>query len=81
MTITLPPALNALVVKKLATGLYDNAADVVRDALRQMEARESALAALKQEVQIGFGQLDAGDVVEMDRASFLNHFKARRQST
>ena len=43
MTITLPPALDALVVRKMATGLYADVSDVVRDALRQMEARESAM--------------------------------------
>jgi antitoxin ParD1/3/4 len=79
MTITLPPALDALVVKKMATGLYDDAAEVVRDALRQMEARESALSWLKEEGTRGFEELDCGDYVELDRAGFMNHFRARRQ--
>jgi antitoxin ParD1/3/4 len=79
MTITLPPALDALVVKKMATGLYDDAAEVVRDALRQMEARESALSWLKEEATRGFEELDRGDYVELDREDFMNHFRARRQ--
>ena len=69
----------ALVVKKMASGLYENAADVVRDALRQMEVRESAMGALKQIAQLGFEQLEAGDFVEMDRENFMNYFNARRQ--
>jgi antitoxin ParD1/3/4 len=79
MTINLPPALDALVVKKMATGLYDDAAEVVRDALRQMEARESALGWLKEEATRGFEELDRGEYVELDREGFMNHFRARRQ--
>ena len=78
MTITLPPALDALVVKKMATGLYDDAAEVVRDALRQMEARETALSWLKDEPIRGFDGLDRGDLVEMDRDSFMTHIRSRR---
>jgi len=63
----------------MASGLYENAADVVRDALRQMEVRESAMGALKQIAQLGFEQLEAGDFVEMDRENFMNYFNARRQ--
>ena len=80
MTITLPPTLDALVVKKLNSGLYENAADVVRDALRQMDARESAIDWLKSEAAIGFDQLDRGEFAEMDQDAFMNHFRARRQA-
>jgi putative addiction module CopG family antidote len=80
MTITLPPALDALVVKKMSTGLYDDAAEVVRDALRQMEARETALSWLKDEAKRGFDELDRGDFVEMDRESFMTHIRSRRQA-
>ena len=80
MTITLPPTLDALVAKKLKSGLYEDAADVVRDALRQMDARESAIVWLKGEAAIGFEQLETGEFVEMDQDSFMNHFRARRQA-
>lgn len=80
MTITLPPALDALVVRKMATGLYADVSDVVRDALRQMEARESAMTWLKKEAVRGFDELDRGEGIEMDRDSFMNHFRSRRQA-
>lgn len=79
MNVSLPPALDALVARKLASGLYENAAEVVRDALRQMDARESALASLKREASLGFDQLDRGDSVEMDRDSFMQHFRSQRR--
>ncbi len=79
MNVTLPPALDALVARKLASGLYENAAEVVRDALRQMDARESALAGLKREAALGFDQLDQGDFVEMDRDAFFQHIRSQRR--
>ena len=80
MTITLPPALDALLAQKMATGLYENVGEVVREALRQMESRESALEWLRQEAAAGFDQLDRGESVEMDRDTFMNHFRTRRQA-
>ncbi|MBB5036041.1 type II toxin-antitoxin system ParD family antitoxin [Prosthecobacter dejongeii] len=79
MNVTLPPALDALVARKLASGLYENAAEVVREALRQMDARESALAGLKREVALGFDQLDRGELVEMDREAFFQHIRSQRR--
>lgn len=80
MTITLPPALDALVARKMASGMYADEGEVVRDALRQMESRESALALLRQEAALGFDQLDRGEAIEMDRDAFMNHFRNRRQA-
>lgn len=80
MTITLPPALDALMARKMASGLYEDASEVVREALRQMESRESALEWLRKEAATGFDQLDRGDSVEMDRDAFMNHFRSRRQA-
>lgn len=80
MTITLPPALDALLARKMASGLYEDVTDVVRDALRQMEARESSLEWLRKEAVQGFDQLDQGDSVEMDRDTFMHHFLARRSA-
>jgi len=80
MTITLPPALDALLAQKMASRLYENAGEVVREALRQMESRESALEWLRKEAAAGFDQLDRGESVEMDRDTFMNHFRTRGQA-
>ena len=52
----------------------------MREALRQMEFRESALDLLRQEAALGFDQLDRGDSVEMDRDTFMDHFRNRRKA-
>ena len=80
MTITLPPALDALVTRKMASGRYEDVGEVVREALRQTESRESALELLRQEAALGFDQLDRGDAIEMHRGTFMNHFRNRRQA-
>ncbi|MBU9174045.1 type II toxin-antitoxin system ParD family antitoxin [Burkholderia gladioli] len=40
MNVSLTPKLEELVKEKVATGLYNNASEVVREALRLMEARD-----------------------------------------
>lgn len=42
MHITLPPKLEELVRKKIESGLYDDAGEVIRDALRLMAAQDEA---------------------------------------
>lgn len=66
--------------QKMASRLYENAGEVVREALRQMESRESALEWLRKEAAAGFDQLDRGESVEMDRDTFMNHFRTRGQA-
>lgn len=80
MTISLTPALDALVAQKLATGLYESPGEVVREALRQMVARDSSLEWLRQEAATGFEQLERGEFVEMDREAFMDRFRERRQA-
>ncbi|MBM3560066.1 MAG: type II toxin-antitoxin system ParD family antitoxin [Alphaproteobacteria bacterium] len=44
MQVTLTPALEALIRRKIESGLYGDASDVVRDALRLLAARDEAEA-------------------------------------
>ena len=58
MHISLTPQLEALVKAKVATGLYNNASEVIREALRFMETHaewiyQMKLDRLRQEVAIG----------------------------
>ena len=80
MTISLPPALDALLARKMASGLYESPAEIVREALRLMETRETSIESLRKEAAWAFDQLDRGMSVEMDREAFMNHFRNRRQS-
>lgn len=69
MEISLTPELSHLVEAKLASGLYADAADVVRDALRRMESNEEViyqlkLAQLRQALTPGLEQAARGEFVE-----------------
>lgn len=62
MNISLTPELDAVVRKKVASGLYNNASEVIREALRQSLLRERENEWLVREAAIGYAQLEAGAV-------------------
>lgn len=66
MHISLTPELEAAVKAKVASGFYNNASEVVREALRQSLLRERENQWIAREASIGFAQLEAGQTVEVD---------------
>jgi len=66
MHISLTPALESNIKTKAKTGLYNNASEVVREALRFMEEnqdliRQMKLNHLRQAVAIGAEQAENGE--------------------
>jgi antitoxin ParD1/3/4 len=65
MNISLTPSLEALVQEKVASVFYNNASEVVREALRLMHERDQVDAAklerLRKEAALGFEALDRGE--------------------
>ena len=51
--------------EKVASGLYNNASEVIREALRLSLKREAENEWLKREAAIGFAQLEAGETVRV----------------
>lgn len=51
MNVNLTPELTQLVQKKVQTGLYNSASEVVREALRMMEERDQIKAIQKEEIR------------------------------
>lgn len=66
MHISLTPELEDAVKAKVKSGLYNNASEVIREALRQSLAREGENAWLAREAAIGYAQLEAGQTVAVD---------------
>jgi antitoxin ParD1/3/4 len=65
MHISLTPELEARVKSKVNSGLYNNASEVIREALRFMDTHEDwvheiKLAHLREQLHIGVEQLDQG---------------------
>jgi antitoxin ParD1/3/4 len=61
MDIALTPALERLISAKVASGQYETASEVVREALRFLENRDRAREQLRADVQAGFDQLAGGE--------------------
>lgn len=77
MQVKLTPELDRLVEEKVASGLYENPSEVVREALRLLFEREPVLDWLRQEARRGFEQLDAGQSVDLTREEFLAQMHER----
>lgn len=63
MHVSLTPELESRVKAKVESGLYNNASEVIREALRFMDTheawiREVQLARLREQLNIGTGQLN-----------------------
>jgi antitoxin ParD1/3/4 len=63
---TLGKHFEAFVQAQLASGRYGNASEVLRDALRLMEAREKHIAALDAAIDRGVADVEAGRVYDAD---------------
>lgn len=70
MNVSIGPQLEELVRSKVESGLYNSASEVVRDALRLLEAydsvRDRALESLRRDLEEGQRDLDAGRVSDFD---------------
>jgi antitoxin ParD1/3/4 len=63
---TLGKHFETFVQAQLASGRYNNASEVLRDALRLMEERERKLAALDAAIARGIADVEAGRVFDTD---------------
>ena len=68
MNVSLTPELDSFVAAKVASGRYNSASEVVREALRLLEehdqVRGAQLAAFNQELGARLASLDCGERVE-----------------
>lgn len=73
MHISLTPELEKVVRKKIKSGLYNNASEVIREALRNSLKQEAENEWLKREAALGFAQLEAVETVRVrSKKAFMN---------
>ncbi len=63
MHVNLSPEMEVFIRNKVAGGFYGNATEVIRDAIRRMQAEEVRLAAWQAAIRVGDEQLDRGEGV------------------
>lgn len=72
LNISLTPMLQKFVEKKVASGRYQTASEVVRDGLRLLEERERSmgndLEAVRRKIATGLRQAKAGELIDGEAA-------------
>ncbi|MGL4566786.1 MAG: type II toxin-antitoxin system ParD family antitoxin [Halioglobus sp.] len=77
MHVSLTPELESRVKAKVESGLYNNASEVIREALRFMDIHEDwiheiKLARLREQLKEGIDQLDRGEGIAIESKSALD---------
>lgn len=77
MHISLTPELESRVKAKVESGFYNNASEVIREALRFMETHEDwiheiKLSRLREQLKVGADQLDSGEGITVESRSALD---------
>ncbi len=88
MHISLTPELEGIIKEKVASGLYNNASEVVREALRFMRTNEELIDQMKlnnlrAKLAEGEGDLEAGRYTELEQenmSAFFQTIKTQAQA-
>lgn len=69
MNVSLTPRLEEIVRKKVDSGLYNNASEVVREAIRQMDNRDQRLERLRAAIAEADEDVRRGNVFDWTETS------------
>lgn len=61
MNVSLTPELEKLVDRKVSSGMYQTASEVVREGLRLLAERDRRLESLRRDIREGFEAVDRGE--------------------
>ena len=64
MHVNLSPEMEGFIRSKVEDGMYGNATEVIRDAVRRMQAEEVRVAAWHAAIKVGDDQLARGELVK-----------------
>jgi antitoxin ParD1/3/4 len=67
MNISLTPELEEFVNRRVATGRYQSASEVVRESLRLLEHREKAVDNLRRQIRRGLDDARRGRVLDGEK--------------
>ena len=66
--LALPPELESYVADEIASGKFRSRDEVIAEALRLLQGRERRREALLADLEVGFGQLERGEVIRVRSA-------------
>ena len=85
MNISLTPELESFVQKKVESGMYQTASEVIREGLRLLKDREDLhhqkVEDLRREIAIGLQQADEGKVGPLNAKETLAKVREKRNSS
>jgi antitoxin ParD1/3/4 len=64
MHVNLSPEMEGFIKNKVAAGFYGNATEVIRDAIRRMQAEETRVAAWQAAIRKGDEELNRGEAID-----------------
>ena len=81
MAVTLPPELEVTVRERVSSGAYSSSSEVLREALRLIDARdrwlEAQREAFRHDVEAGLAQLDRGERESVTAADIMRRIDRR----
>ena len=84
MNISITPELEELINKKVKTGMYNSASEVVREGLRLLREQDELKALrfqqLKKEIQDGYESASAGNVAEWNLDQFKDKVRTKKSN-
>lgn len=72
MHVNLSPEMEGFIKSKVASGFYGNATEVIRDAIRRMQAEELRLNAWQAAIKKGDEELDRGEGTEYSAGTLID---------
>jgi antitoxin ParD1/3/4 len=80
MNFSLGKTWERYVAEQVQSGVFNNASEVVRDALRRQQEQLLKLKALQRDLAQGVASIEAGDVSQPSPDDIIRQAKARKQS-
>ena len=78
MNVSLGKHFEEMIRAKVESGMYANASEVVREALRRFEIQEAKLARLREKIAVAQAQFDRGEGIEItDLRAYFDNLKQR----
>jgi antitoxin ParD1/3/4 len=68
MNVSLTPELEKMVDRKVSSGMYQTASEVIREGLRLLAERDAARDSLRRDIKAGFDAVERGEYTDCDAA-------------